>query len=325
MGIVEKVIEVFPDFKMNSRSNITQFLYQGDIQQLNESVAYYLAKYDEIWLLFDNIDKGWSSQGVDRQDIAILRCLLEAIRKLQRALEKKDVNFKCLVFVRKDVHDLLIDQSPDRGKESVVNIDWSDEFLLKELLRKRFNELDELSGKFENIWPKLFDAHVGGEDSFRYILNRTFFRPRDILNFTRKCLSIAISRDHTRVIEEDILLAEKAYSEDMLENLRYEIRDVFPESEYSSILQCFMGKPSRMTRDDLELILMEAEISEDKIDTTIEQLLWFSFIGINCGEENRFSYQVMYNVEKLKNLAATSTARPIYCIHPVFTFALELT
>lgn len=325
MGIVEKIIEVYPNFKKNPKSDVTQFLYQGNIQQLNESLAFYLAKYDEVWLLIDNIDKGWSGQGVDSQDIAIIRCLLEATRKLQRALENEDVDFKSLVFIRKDVYDLLVDQSPDRGKESVVNLEWSDEFLIKDLLKKRFNELDELTGKFENIWTKLFDPHVGGENSFLYIQERTFFRPRDILNFTRKCLSIAISRGHTRVTEEDILLAEKAYSEDMLEALRYEIRDVSPNNKYSLILQLFMRKHSNLSRDDLELILMEAEIPEDQIDSTIDQLMWFSFIGIKCGEENRFSYQVMYNIEKLKNLAKTSIENSVYCIHPAFKSALELT
>ena len=80
---------------------------------------------------------------------------------------------------------------------------------MKELIHKRFEEVTEPGRSFEESWLGLFDAHVGGEDSFRYILSRTLFRPRDLLNFVRKCIHVAISRGHARVEEEDIKLAEK--------------------------------------------------------------------------------------------------------------------
>jgi hypothetical protein len=279
---------------------------------------------DQVVLLFDNIDKGWPSQGANEQDIAILRCLLEASRKLQRQLETQNVDFKCLVFIRKDIFDLLVDQTPDRGKESVVNLDWTDEFLLKELVRKRFAELPDLSGTFDEIWRILFDPHVGGEDSFHYIMNRTFFQPREIINYVRKCVHVAISRGHTRVEEEDILIAEISYSEDMLNNLRYEMRDVFPE--HPNLLNCFIRKPLILSKDDLTVIILDGGIPEDKVDITIDRLIWFSFLGVSLGEDRRFSYQVTYNIDKLKSyIMSDSDSAPVYCIHPAFHKSLEVT
>jgi hypothetical protein len=41
-------------------------------------------------------------------------------------------------------------------------------------------------------------------------------RPRDILNFVRKAIRIAVSRDHAHVMEIDVLAAERSFSEDMI-------------------------------------------------------------------------------------------------------------
>jgi hypothetical protein len=100
---------------------------------------------------------------------------------------------------------------------------------VKELLLRRFRyQVPELKGSFEEVWSRLFEPHVGGESSFQYILRRTFFRPRDILNFVRKCIQIAVSQGHDRVEKEDTLAGETQFSADVLNGLHYEMRDVFP-------------------------------------------------------------------------------------------------
>jgi hypothetical protein len=39
-----------------------------------------------VWLLVDNLDKGWPTRGTTSEDILIVRSLLDATRKLQRQL-----------------------------------------------------------------------------------------------------------------------------------------------------------------------------------------------------------------------------------------------
>jgi len=327
MRLTNKIIEDYPANKSVNfeKFDMTQLIYKQGIKELNTTVIKYLEKYDQVWILFDNLDKGWPAHGAKPEDIEILRCLLEATRKLQRALQRKSVDLKSTVFIRKDIYDILIDQTPDRGKEPAVNLDWSDPLLLQRVLENRFNDNEGLQGDFKQVWTKLFDAHVGGEDSFHYILDRTLERPRELLNFVQKCINLAISHNNDRVKEENILAAEVEFSEVMLYDLRYEIRDVFPQ--FSKVVLQFQGQNSRLSKDDLSLILMEAGLKNNEINKAIDSLLWFSFLGIadTNKNEDRFSHQVMYSLEKLKSyMSSRESSASIYTIHPGFRKALGI-
>jgi hypothetical protein len=124
---------------------VTELIYRHDIPRIREQLTTYLENKDGVHVLFDNLDKGWPTRGVDKTDIVILRALMEATRKLERYFAREDSLFTATVFIRNDVYELLVDQSPDRGKESKVSLDWTDQDLLKEFLRRRliFNGLDK--------------------------------------------------------------------------------------------------------------------------------------------------------------------------------------
>src|SRR5262249_23053413 len=85
---------------------ITQTLYTRELRELSDLVAAWLAEKDEVWVLVDNIDKGWPTRGATKEDIVIVRSLLEATRKLHRQLETRDVELNCLVFLRTDIYEL---------------------------------------------------------------------------------------------------------------------------------------------------------------------------------------------------------------------------
>ena len=87
--------------------------------------------------LFDNLDKSWSTIGVDRTDAVTLRCLIDAGRKVERDMQRRGHEFRCIVFVRDDVYQHLMANSSDYGKEMRATLDWSDPDLLRELLRLR--------------------------------------------------------------------------------------------------------------------------------------------------------------------------------------------
>jgi energy-coupling factor transporter ATP-binding protein EcfA2 len=106
----------------NSRLNITtnqvtEVLYQHDIRNLYEALIRYLLLKEEVWLLFDNIDKGWDVEGISAEDILILRCLINANRKIEREFKARRIKFYSIVFVRDDVYSLLMQGSSDYGKE----------------------------------------------------------------------------------------------------------------------------------------------------------------------------------------------------------------
>jgi len=235
-------------------------------------------------------------------------------------------HIECLttIFIRKDVYDHLVNMTPDRGKESNVNLDWSDIELIKELLLKRFHyQVPELQGTFEEVWRRLFSPHVAGEESFEYLLSRTFLRPRDVLNFVRKCIQVAASRKHTRVKEEDIFVAESQYSVDMLDEMRYEIRDVYPDIPDFAL--SFLNVEEPFSTDELYLRLMDAGIPETQLEEVKNVLLWFSFLGMHSGETDSYAYKMFYDVSKLEAYTKSkNNSQTLYTIHPAFRKALTL-
>jgi len=202
MSLVNRLITNFPkkDPAIISSQDITSAIYSSSIEKLNRVLYEHLRNYQGVWILFDNLDKSFPTHGIEKTDILIIRCLLEATRKLQVSMESHNIDCVSTIFIRKDVYDHLIDETPDRGKESYVNLDWSDNELIQELLLKRIRyQASELIGTFEDVWSRLFEPNIDGENSFNYLLSKTLRRPRDILNIVRKCMQIAVSREHEKV------------------------------------------------------------------------------------------------------------------------------
>jgi hypothetical protein len=109
----------------------------------------------------------------------------------------------------------------------------------------------------------------------------------------------------------------------MLNDLRYEIRDVFPA--YPDILHKFVSQDIRLSCEDLALILLDAGANENEIEAITNTLLWFSFLGVAHDEEARYSYQLGYNLPKLKNyIQSTNPQALVFEVHPAFRRALEI-
>jgi len=326
MALVDRIVENFPEGEPDNilTREITGAIYRTDISELTTVLLDSLSSYDGVWILIDNIDKGFPTHGLQKEDVFTIRCLLEATRKIQVSLESRRIECNTVVFIRKDVFDHLVDLTPDRGKETYVNLDWSDVELIKELLLRRFRyQVPELIGSFEEVWSRLFDPHVGGESSFRYILSRTFLRPRDILNFVRKCIQIAVSRGHNRVLQEDILAGEAQFSADMLNDLRYEVRDVFPQ--LPDFAPAFLGTSEFLSLDDVALRLMEVGVPETQVEEVKSILLWFSFLGVRIADTESYAYEVSYDLAKLEAQHVKVVASQAgYSIHPAFRAALSL-
>mgnify|MGYP001484364904 CR=1 FL=1 len=303
-------------------SDVTGFVYSGDVHDLAAAVGDYLAEKEEVWLLVDNLDKGWPVKGTSSEDILVLRTLLEASRKLQRELEHQEVDLKCLVFVRTDIYDHLLNETPDKGKDTAVRLDWDDAEVFKEIIRTRVAASVEKAGSFDEIWRTLFPLQVRTQESFKYMLGRTLMRPRDLLTFLHRAIEVSINRKHATVTEDDVLQAERSYSEDMLLLTSFEITDAHPT--FKDVLYAFQGAKARMERDDVLLRIMEAGLDEDGARAAFEMLVWYGFLGVGRpGEvDAQYSYEVRYNLQHL--LGGVEVEERSFVVHPAFRSALGL-
>jgi hypothetical protein len=305
--------------KIAGTAEVTQLVYGQDIRPLNDALSEYLAlsRKEDVWLLFDNLDKGWPVRAASEEDILLLRCLLEATRKLERQFESRDVNFHGVVFIRNDIYQHLVLDPADRGKETPVQLDWNDPEVFKEILRRRIIISTGLEGPFETLWPVFFETHVKGEESFSYILGRTLLRPRDVLRFVRECIDVAINRGHDRVTEADIQQAEHAYSEDGFVDITLELKDV--NTMYADVPYSFIGASEILSKKEVEERLGEARVPASDYESVIELLLWFGFLGIYVSaDEERYSYNFQYDLKKMRS----GLQQYAFCIQPSFRATL---
>lgn len=265
---------------------VNELIYKHDIPELRNNLLEYLKLKDSVWLLFDNIDKGWPTRGVEYLDIVILRSLLDATRKLERFFRKNKFSLYTLIFVRNDVYELLVDETPDRGKEAKASLDWTDRDLLKELLRRRlvYNGLED-DIDFDTIWRQISISHIEGEDSADFLIDRSLMRPRNFLSLVNYCKSNAVNLKHDKISESDIKKAWSIYSADIVNEISLEIRDVYPKAE--DVLYCFIGSSPQLTLSKIkQMILSEFSDFQDHINNLIEMLYWFGFLGIYTGTDS---------------------------------------
>jgi hypothetical protein len=319
LTLVERMLERKQQIEsLTSPGEIAQLIYEKDIHELQDTLTKYIVYKDGIWILIDNLDKSWPVNGATNEDVLIIRSLMEATRKLQRQLSRNDIECRAIVFIRNDIYEHLLGETPDKGKDTAIVLDWTDEEAFKLLIHRRMMASTKVEQPFEEMWPMFFESYIRGEHSFTYILGRTMMRPRDLISFLRQCVSVAINRGNSKVLEADILQAEKQYSEDQLQAIVDELRDI--NNEFSELPYAFIGSEATMTRDVLEMKVQEIGVTHSKVDEAINILLWFGFFGIIAADgEEKYAHMYQYGVKRM--LRETSSKTP-YVIHPAFRSVL---
>lgn len=305
-----------------SLPEITDLIYNSDIKKLRINLAKYLKHKEKVWLLFDNIDKGWPSTGLKHEDFIIIRTLIDASRKIQRHFDKENIEIFPLIFLRNDVYELLVKETSDRQKEAIVLLDWIDPDLLRKIieLRIKSNSTTE-SDDFDEIWRKICISHYRGEETSQFLIEHSLMRPRFLINLINQCKGFAINLNHKIIEEEDIKKGLESFSVDLLTDIGYEIRDIFPESE--NILYNFIASEAEFSLTTLTETIKIPIKEQSLIDRIIDLLLWYGFLGIKTdNNEIKYIYNFNYNMQLLKGFIKKKSNQVVYCINPGFWASL---
>jgi hypothetical protein len=303
--------------RLPSVEELTNIIFRVDLRAARALIEKCVNRRAIIVFLFDNIDKGWSARGVQSEDVRLVRLLIEALNKMQRDLSRRDIQFQSLVFIRNDIYELLIDQTPDRGKEGQILIDWSDREQLKRIILERIQySLDIDFTNFAEAWRRFFIPTVDGIDSFEYLADRCLMRPRFLIDLVEKCLSIAVNRGHDCVCDDDLKAACRQHSYYLISDFGYEIRDV--SSATHDLFYAFIGIGELVTYGEVLCALAEAKIPINQQARLVELLLWYGFLGLALASDRKiFIYDVEYDFKRLMALAG-GVESTLYCINPAF-------
>lgn len=307
-----------------TQQEITELLYRHDVNLLREQVVEYASLKGKIYILFDNLDKGWPTHGLEAADVANLRALLEATRKIERQFERRKIECSTLVFLRNDVYELLVSETPDRGKEGSVVLDWSDPDLLRELLRRRLVHSGMPDRPFSELWRTVCVSHVDGEESSQYLIDRCLMRPRALIDLANLCRGSAVNLGHARIEVEDIAKGLGHFSSDLIVDIGYEIRDVLPAAE--DVLYVFIDEPQVLSDRALHSLLERGGIAPANTLTIVDILLWYGVLGVRREDGAViYIYNVNYSMAVLKGIIRKlETVGVVYVVNPAFVPGLQI-
>lgn len=305
--------------------DVTSLVHAHDIRSLRQKLSDYLSSKQSVWILFDNLDKGWNTGGVDEIDIIVLRCLVEAGRKIEREMRKHEHELYCVIFVRNDVYELLMKGSADYGKDMRAVLDWTDPDMLREMLRLRLvsgMEGVDPNVTFEKIWRDICVSHYHGEDTSAYFIERSLMRPRNVLKIFAHSKGFAINFNHTKIEESDIEKGVKAFSQDLLIELDHELSDVCPE--VPDLLYHFIDHASEVSKRELIATLASGGVSADQIENVFGFLLYYGVIGLKTEGGAQYIFDVNYDSKILTARAQRLGEDARYVFNPAFWHALGI-
>ena len=217
---------------------------QSMLVELNK-VLVLLEEYDDnnrmadgYYILIDRLDEKWVDEAIRYQ---LIRALIECLRSFGKIR-----NLKIVVAIRSDVLDRVVQESSHAGfqrekyDDYFLTLRWTDA-QLRELIDKRINFLFRKKYSKEQLFfSDVFDRKVGNMDSFKYMLERTLLRPRDIIQFVNVCL--AQSEGKSKVPQGAIRRAESEYSRVRLQALTEEWESAFPSLKIAFEIIAKRGK-----------------------------------------------------------------------------------
>ena len=228
-------------------------------------------KKSEYFLIIDDLDEKWVDEAIR---FKLIRALIETIRVF-----RKIPSLKIIVALRADILERVYNETRDLGFQLdkhegyVARLHWSEKDLLS-LVNKRVQLLFKKRYTRENVFfNDIFVNKVGNIDPFRYLIDRTLMRPRDIIDFVNECLIKAEGR--TEITAQHIRTAEQAYSLRRLGAIRDEWQSVHPNLSVG--IGFLANKPEIITFadisareiiEDIAIKIAEAPIkSSDEINT----------------------------------------------------------
>tara|TARA_R110002072_G_scaffold39033_7_gene112539 strand:+ start:1790 stop:3430 length:1641 start_codon:yes stop_codon:yes gene_type:complete len=209
----------------------------SDLSKVTDALAEHVTRAEPNFVLIDQLDENWVDPSIK---YPLIRALIESLKSLRRV---KDL--KVVVALRSDLLEKVILETKNAGFQSekyedyIVRVRW-DAKQLKNLVNKRINYLFKRKYSQENItFEDIFSEKVSNTGSpFNAILERTLYRPRDVINFVNMCLEA--SEGKTSVSRRDFSLAERNYSANRLTAMIEEWQNVISKAD--AIINMLKGK-----------------------------------------------------------------------------------
>ena len=185
-----------------------------------------------VYIAIDRLDESVISDTFRYQS---LRGLVEAIRQLNQSV----ANLKIVVSIRTDLLDCILKkvkiqgQQYEKFKSLFLQLRWDKQQLVdlaekrvQKLVKKRYQPKSAVL--LRELFPEKMHVPEGRTIPFEdYIIQKSWDRPRDIIDFINFCIKQA--EGNNKVTQDMVRQAEKQYSGDRYVSLQEEWEKTIPE------------------------------------------------------------------------------------------------
>lgn len=249
-------------------------------------------------VIFDDLDILFKGNN----DIPLLAEVLRLIKSYNAdSMGAPSADVKILVFIRPDQLQKL---SYEVDSSKIINsygvrISWYDQDLfnydeskipLKELISNRLKKsFENESIELKNLepWDALIDSKgFGGKSSFKYVLDNTMYRPRDLINLLNT-LKSKYPNINIPVTKSFLDKAIDEYSSILGEEIQNELIMMFDEKKIEKII-----KVLRSFQDEFSYIdfLSKLGLDENECEEMVEILYNYGVLGVRMDNNLMFSH-----------------------------------
>lgn len=252
----------------------------------------------DIWVLFDDIDKIFTSDDVD-----INAKFMEGLIYSSTDLVLRDYNKKVFVvlFIRAEIYDELERYAVELDKrlQYIWHINWKDDELVNFLSERiKWNILEKTNNNDEvdewedwKCWKTIFDADDKKETEAiqDYMLNRVVNGPRDLLLIVDNSRKAATSEGADKISMDHVIAQEGDYGEEKLKQISRNFIHVYPE--INRLLEYLFHETKKtFTLMELNTMRMENILLNDDVKEMFKDASW-----INKCTKNSF-VRILYKV-----------------------------
>lgn len=233
-----------------------------------------------LYLLFDELELFFQTKDQFDRDRRIIRDLVFSISSINADSAESGRKIYLISSLRTEVLHSILELGHEIGRDVDDygdRLDWSngksspDHPLLRLIGKKIATScgLDE-----DEVWPTLFPDRINNKEYFRYILDSSYYRPRDVVRLLK------VARDHDRNAEKfttahfDETSAE--YSKQTWLEITEELLASYSADEISAMQRLFLGYVTHFFKEDL----LERGKARYKSDRGVTHLLETKGIGV---------------------------------------------
>jgi hypothetical protein len=322
-------------YEASVRTRELQYLYQLDeIKPLLKPLENVL-EGKRVYVFVDELDRGWDASDDARSFVAGLFQACVSVNDLSP-------NLNVYMSLRQELYDSIPELYEDAQKyrDLLEVIEWDEKSILKLITNRiRYSVPDVNDVDDPAAWRTVFAETLKYRQnkSFNYLVDRTLYRPREIIQFCTQVAELAQERDETVPFDYSVISeAEVSYSEDRAKDIAAEYRFQYPG--LLSVFETFRGKIYTFDRVALETHCIELALGDVAVDRnaaawvidanpeTLIDILWtVGFIrahavgGVKGRRRSGSEYLGSHQVANLNIQALTR-----FQVHPMFRAHLAM-